>query len=159
RCRHGSRSCRSVDTIADRTARSDEYALIRTDMDEEYILLPSRRLHIPRERGGPALSLLMGMQSARSTNPPLVMTFPGTPHMDFLAFLNIVRGRPRHLGVPGTPPIHVIDSVNENGPKLVKADQETALAARKLGLRLEPVIRYRAAGRFRVNPPAGSGAG
>ena len=104
-------------------------------MDDEYILLPARRLHIPWGRGGPALNLLKDMQSARSTNPPLTM------------------------GFPGSPPIQVIDSVNENGPKLVRAGQDTALAARKLGLRLEPVMRYRAAGRFSVKPPAGSGAG
>jgi subtilisin len=104
-------------------------------LDDEYILLPARGLHIPFERGGLALSLLMGKQSAGDPNAPISGT------------------------LPGAPPIQVIDSVNENGPKLVKADQETALAARRLGLRLEPAIKYRTAGRFSVKPPAGSGAG
>lgn len=104
-------------------------------MEDEYILLPARRLHFRWEEGGPANSLLASMGSARSTNSPLVMDFPGSP------------------------PIHVVDSVHENGPKLVRADRDTVLAARKLGLRMEPVIKYRAVGRFNVKPPAGSGVG
>ena len=71
-------------------------------MDDEYILLPARRLHIPFVpfgTGGSASSWLQSIASqlASSTSPSISVT------------------------LPGASPIEVIDSVHENGPKLVRA--------------------------------------
>ena len=107
-------------------------------MDMEYILLPARGLKAkwdPNATSNLAFDTLLSVQQARSTEPPVT------------------------LNLPGARPIEVLDSINENGPKLVRADQEAALAARALGLRLAPVIKYQAAGRFTVQAPPGAGSG
>jgi subtilisin len=87
-------------------------------MPQEYILLPGRRLHVPF--GNIALmNLMTSFGGARSTAPPM------------------------NLELPSVPPLKVIDSIHENGPKLVEADEQAVRAIRAYGLRLEPVITYR----------------
>ncbi len=99
-------------------------------MPEQYIMLPGRTLRAPRSNYE-MMSLITRFGSARSTAPPLVFE------------------------MPEVPPLTVIDSINEDGPKLVEADQATARLLRRSGLRLEPVITYRATAqkRFDPNPP------
>jgi subtilisin len=106
-------------------------------MPDEYILLPERGLRVRSERV--LIKDFMGtMAEARSTARPI--------------------RSPRIFG--DIPPFAVIDSINENGPKLVAASQEAALALRQYGLRLAPVVVYKTAlSRFRPNAPAGCGKG
>ena len=53
-------------------------------MEDEFILLPARRLHVPMESDGTALRVLMSMRGARSTRPPLIMEFPGSPPIEVI---------------------------------------------------------------------------
>jgi subtilisin len=98
-------------------------------MAEEYILLPGRRLQVPLGDSN-LMNLIAPMGGARSTAPPLSFELP---HM---------------------PPFKVIDSVHENGPKLieVEADVSAVRSARSLGLRLEPVLRYTTSDSPKFNP-------
>ena len=99
-------------------------------MPEQYIMLPGRTLRAPRSNYE-MMGLITRFGSARSTAPPLVFE------------------------MPEVPPLTVIDSIHEDGPKLVEADQATARLLRRSGLRLEPVITYRATAlkRFDPTPP------
>lgn len=112
-------------------------------MLDEYILLPTRGLHVPAQQ--PRIRALMSkMAGARSTRP----------------FLSVSEYLLRGLEIRNVPAFDVIDSISEHGPKLVQASQEAALALREHGLRLAPVITYRTAiKRFAPQPPPGAGAG
>jgi subtilisin len=105
-------------------------------MLDEYILLPERGVRVPSER--PDIKALMSMMAgARSTARPLLMR-----------------------EIPRVPPIEVIDSINKEGPKLVRASQEAALALRHHGLRLVPIIPYKTTvSRFSPKAPPGAGSG
>ncbi len=106
-------------------------------MPEECILLPQRGLRVsPANRL--AMELMVSVGHARSFAAPLTMWLPAR------------RAKAE---------IKIIDSIHEDGPKLVEADRDVALALRDLGLRLEPLITYRAIGRPRFEPKPPPGAG
>ena len=91
---------------------------------EEYILLPERGLRA-RFEDRRAFEVLVSMGAARSTESALESALPET----------------------AGAPVRVIDSVHEDGPKLVQLDPRAALAMRGsgAGLRLEPIRHYQTA--------------
>lgn len=103
-------------------------------MPREYILLPGRSLKVLSTNWA-LKSLMVSVGHARSTHPAI------------------------DLRIPEGPTLKVIDSIHEDGPKLVVAEDRDALALRSIGLRLAPIIRYRLArqGRFEPKPPADAG--
>ena len=98
-------------------------------MPQEYILMPRRSLYVPHNDIS-LMNLITSFGGARSTAPPMRME------------------------IPFIPPLSVIDSIHEDGPKLVEADESAVRSIRAHGLRLEPVITYRATAASRFNPTA-----
>jgi len=91
---------------------------------ERFILLPERGLRVrPEDRR--AFAVVTGLSAARSTLPALDASLPESGGRQF----------------------RVLDSVAVDGPKLVEADPQTALALRAsgAGLRIEPERHYQAA--------------
>jgi len=87
---------------------------------QEYILMPERG--VAEVGTGLPMELLTSWQSARSTRSAMSIETPLAPHL---------RGR-------------VIDSIHENGPKLVEmtAEEVRELRRHPIGLRLEPIRYY-----------------
>ncbi len=117
-----------------------------------YVLLPARGLKAARPVEFNVLTRFAGVTSML---PPVRMGLA-----DFLG--------PIQLGAEAPPPplpetVHVIDSVHEDGPKLVAMSDAAAgaLAATDSGMRLEPVRFYKPAKALDRNPgspPPGAGA-
>jgi len=117
-----------------------------------YVLLPARGLRAARPVESRFLTRFAGI---RSTRPPATLAIA-----DFLAPIATEPGR---LAPAFPEPVHVIDSVHENGPKLVSMSDSAAgaFAAADSGLRLVPVRYYRPAqalDRAPASPAAGAGA-
>lgn len=83
----------------------------------------------------PGMKLLLEGAKARSTEQPVRLDFPGA-------------------GI-----VEVIDSICENGPKLVRASPEVAFVAPTLGMRLVPIIQYQVAANAGLTAPSQAGRG
>ncbi len=124
---------------------------------QTYVLLPSRGLHAHRPIETEFLTRFAGVSS---TSPPAVL--------DLRDFIAPIIGRltaPMLAPVDEAPPgqVRVIDSVHENGPKLVQMTDAavTALTAADAGFRAVPVRFYapaQTASRTPASPAAGAGS-
>jgi subtilisin len=112
-------------------------------MSDQFILLPAYGLKAFQSDRS-AFQALTGVGHARSTQPPVPLGF----------------------GIPGLSPtisdVRVIDSIHEDGPKLIEADMGQVEAIQStLGLRVRPLITYRVAlpSPFKPDPiPAAAGS-
>lgn len=104
---------------------------------QQFILLPERGVHAPHSDVA-AINFLINIGSARSTLPKLSTFVPGRTDQK----------------------LDVIDSVHEDGPKLVSITSQaaTALRAQQLGVRLEPIRKYfpAVAPAFNISPVPGA---
>jgi subtilisin len=100
-------------------------------MAERYILLPDRGLRARPERAFAAREFLLQSGDARSTRPPLELRFEEEP----------------------TAQLRVLDSIHEDGPKLIEAEPVTLQALRRRGFRYEPLVTYRLSRYGLLSPP------
>ena len=97
------------------------------DATEEYVLLPTHGLRAARANRGVEMDFLTRLGGARSTEPPLILSAT-----DF--FSPIMAALDLHLpgGLPPggleIEPVEIIDSVHEDGPKLVRMTHAAAEA-------------------------------
>lgn len=128
---------------------------------QQFILMPRRRSLAGGLRawsGGRADSLLRRFATASSTLPPMVLGLP-----EFLDAITPLRG----FGAAGLPPtvadaqIRVVDSIHEDGPKLVELAPAAAAMVPLLQneVELRPVLPYLPCVRPRLIPTAAPGGG
>ena len=100
---------------------------------QQYVMLPRRGL-LEYDQRSPAFQVLTAFGEARSTAEPMSLSVPQHPNLGGM----------------------VIDSIRENGPKLVEMSREQMMEfhRREIGLRLEPIRYYRPAPPFNSQPPA-----
>lgn len=111
-----------------------------SDTDEQYVLLPPRGLKATR---GLEFEFLSRFQSARSTLPALELSLGDflAPVAGILASIEPARAaRPSPLDH-----VQIIDSVRENGPKLVRMGADVVAQLARVGLRAAPLRYYKPA--------------
>jgi subtilisin len=111
-------------------------------MSEQFILLPPQGLKA-FQSDGPTFNMLVNVGHARTTQQPVPLNVPPT------------------ITTADLSGVEVLDSIHEDGPKLIEADprQLAALQRSDVGLRVKPLITYRVAMASPFRPDLAARAG